>query len=346
MSKNSAVDLVVRFMGRQNTIAVPVPFVHLTGDYASAAFLSQCLYWGDRTADAEGWFHKSHEEWADELLLTSDQVRRCVKTCGGMIEVKRKGVPAKNHYRANREAIAEALQNLANGKRDSTARCGETQHLEVDKPNDLPLGSPDSLSLGNPTAISETTSKTTQKEETETEGEEVEQAALPQVPVSAEGQDQDTRTGAADTARANTPTPPLQEPDLPKANGRAPSATSPKDGPGAARPVENPVDNFPEGPSRKFLTGCFGAEWLGRLLEEDPSRRDWFQLASETFQTQKDDALATSAKGKWKSALIGLLDAETASLRRARRPSSSGVKPAQSVNELINARIAATRRAE
>lgn len=346
MSKNSAIDLVARFMGRQNTIAVPVPFVHLTGDYASAAFLSQCLYWGDRTADAEGRFHKSHEEWADELLLTSDQVGRCVKTCGGMIEVKRKGVPAKNHYRANREAIAEALQNLTDGKPDSTARCGETQHLEVDKPNDLPLGSPDSLSLGNPTAISETTSKTTQKEETETDRAQGQSTPPAQVPVSAEGQDQDSNTGAADAARVNTPTRPLQEPELAKANGRASNATSPKNGPGAARLVENPADHFPEGPSRKFLTGCFGAEWLSRLLEEDPSRRDWFGLEAETFQASKDDAVTTSERGKWKSALISLLDAETAKDRRARRPAAPGTAPVRSISDEIKTHIAATRRAE
>jgi len=109
------------------------------------------------------------------------------------------------------------------------------------------------------------------------------------------------------------------------------------------------VDNFPEGPCRKFLTGCFGAVWLDRLLEEDPSRRDWFGLEAETFQASKDDALATSERGKWKSALIGLLDAETASLRRARRVPSTGptptVKP-QSRSARLDARLAAAERPE
>ncbi|WP_407572105.1 helix-turn-helix domain-containing protein [Deinococcus altitudinis] len=176
---------------------------------------------------------------------------------------------------------------------------------------------------------------------------EIGREALPQSAVSAEGQDQDTGTGAADAAGANTPTsPPVQEPLNPKANGRAPNATSPKDGPGAARPVENPVDNFPEGPSRKFLTGCFGGEWLGRLLEEDPSRADWFGLEAETFQVSKDDAVTTSERGKWKGTLIGLLDAETAKARRARRPRAPGAAPATSITDQINARIAATRRPE
>jgi len=167
------------------------------------------------------------------------------------------------------------------------------------------------------------------------------------LPVSAEGQDQDPITGAADAARGETEaTLPLQDSPHPTANGRAPNATSSKDVPPAAAPVENPVDNFPGGPSRKFLTGCFGIEWLGRLLEEDPSRADWFGLEAETFQASKDDAVTTSERGKWKSALIGLLDAETARARRARRPAAPGTAPARSLGDEIKARIAATRRPE
>jgi len=182
------------------------------------------------------------------------------------------------------------------------------------------------------------------EEPSETDSPQGESTPPAEVPVSAE--DQDTSTEAADAARVNTPTPPLQEPELPKANGRAPNATSPKDGPGAAQPVDKSVDNFPDGPSRKFLTGCFGTEWLGRLLEEDPSRRDWFGLEAETFQASKDDAVTTSEPGKWKSALIGLLDAETARTRRARRPAAPGTTPARSISDEIKTRIAATRRAE
>jgi len=183
------------------------------------------------------------------------------------------------------------------------------------------------------------------EEPSETDGAQSEATPPAQVPVSAEDQDQNISTGAADAARVNTPTPPVQEPEPSKANGRAPNATSPKDGPGAARPV----DNFPDGPCRKFLTGCFGAEWLARLLEEDPSRRDWFALEAETFQASKDDALATSERGKWKSTLISLLDAETASLRRARRVPSTGTTPTakpQSRSARLDARLAAAERPE
>ena len=136
MSKNSAFDMIAQFMGRQNTIPVPMPFVRILGDYTSAAFLSQCIYWCDRTDDAGGWFYKSHDEWAAELELSSDQVRRCVKTCGGMVEVKRAGIPARNYYRVNQELVTHALQILANDTQTATSRSGETQQQAADKPND------------------------------------------------------------------------------------------------------------------------------------------------------------------------------------------------------------------
>ena len=183
--------------------------------------------------------------------------------------------------------------------------------------------------------------------ETETGSEQARRVALPQAAVSASGQDQDPDTGAADAAGANPPPlPPVQEPFNPKASGRAPDATSPKDGPGAARPVENPVDNFPDTALRPLLVGCFGRVFLSDLVAEDPSRGDWFALPTSTFQARKDDAVTTSERGKWKSALIGLLDTEAASARRARRSKPSEAAPGTSIADTIKARIAATRRAE
>ncbi|ULH16007.1 hypothetical protein MF271_05070 [Deinococcus sp. KNUC1210] len=142
MTRNTAMSMVAQFLGRQNTIPVPVPFVRMLGDYESAALLAQCLYWGDCTDDPSGWFYKTHEEWADELELSADQVRRCVKTCGGMIEVKRKGIPARNYYRANRDAVAAALEGLASERQHATTRSGETQHQDPGNPHDRTLGNP------------------------------------------------------------------------------------------------------------------------------------------------------------------------------------------------------------
>lgn len=145
MSKSPAMDLVLQFMGKQNTIPTPVPFIRLLGDHAAAAFLSQCLYWGERTDDPGGWFHKTHEEWQEELVLSPDQVRRCVRTCGPLVEVKRKGIPARNYYRANRSEVAAALARLAGDGEDATTENGEIQYQDVEKPNNR--------TRRNPTAV-------------------------------------------------------------------------------------------------------------------------------------------------------------------------------------------------
>ncbi|WP_156123057.1 hypothetical protein [Deinococcus radiopugnans] len=169
MSRNTAMDLVLQFMGRQNTIPTPVPFIRILGDHTAAAFLAQCLYWGDRTTNPDGWFHKTHEEWHDELVLTPDQVRRCVRTCGALVEVKRAGIPARNHYRANRDEVAAALERLALESQNATASCRETQQLETDKPHDRTRTNPTASRTAKPTSKSEPTSEPTpnlQKEKT------------------------------------------------------------------------------------------------------------------------------------------------------------------------------------
>lgn len=125
MSKSTAMDLVMQFMGRQNTIPIPVPFVQLLGDYAAAAFLAQCLYWTDRSTEKDGWFYKSREEWAEELCMTEKQVRRCMEACGAYLEVERRGIPARNFYRPKQAEIAEALSMLK-GQQQKPKRANKT----------------------------------------------------------------------------------------------------------------------------------------------------------------------------------------------------------------------------
>ena len=133
---------MARFMGRQNTIPVPVPFIDLVGDMTAAAFLSQCLYWGSRTTDPDGWFFKTQADWYEELRLSPDQIRRCTKTCEAFIEAKRGGVTGKMHFRVLHEPLEAALQMLGN----PITSYGETQQLDVGKPNNQLSGNPTSSS--------------------------------------------------------------------------------------------------------------------------------------------------------------------------------------------------------
>ncbi|GAA5534118.1 helix-turn-helix domain-containing protein [Deinococcus aluminii] len=107
-----AVTLVRETLGQQPVIAVPAPFIKMLGDCTAAAFLSQCCYLSDHVTDAEGWFEQSHEAWRSILNLSPEQIRRCLRVCAGMVEVRRKGLPARNFYRVNPEHIRERLATL------------------------------------------------------------------------------------------------------------------------------------------------------------------------------------------------------------------------------------------
>lgn len=164
-SKNTIYGLVSQFLGQQNNISVPVPLVRMLGDYTAAAFVAQVTYWSDRTRDPEGWFWKTYEQWLEEMHLTNDQIRRCVKTANGLVEVKRAGVPARNFYRINRGLLVERLQELADREIVITSRNGETQHLDEDTdfPHGQSLGNPTASAQTNPTSSTKTTSKTSTK---------------------------------------------------------------------------------------------------------------------------------------------------------------------------------------
>ena len=155
---------------------------------------------------------------------------------------------------------------------------------------------------------------------TPTDSESTQPAGLPSAVVG-ESRSEQPDGRAADAARANTPsTLHVQEPAQPTANARAPDATSSKDGPGAAEVIHSLVDNLPDTPSRVYIVGYFGPDFLGRLLDGDPARADWCHLPVEQVQQLKDDAVAETKGPKWKVPLIALLDREAALIRRARRP--------------------------
>ena len=83
--RDEVLDLMKQYLGRVNLIAVPVPFLELTGDADSALLLSQLLYWTDRARDDHGWVFKARADWCDELRLNRyrlDTARRRLRDLG------------------------------------------------------------------------------------------------------------------------------------------------------------------------------------------------------------------------------------------------------------------------
>ena len=62
----------------------------------------------------DGWFFNTESNIEKDTTLTAYQQRRCIKTLKdkGLIEVKRKGIPAKQYFKINEQLVVKFLNNL------------------------------------------------------------------------------------------------------------------------------------------------------------------------------------------------------------------------------------------
>ena len=62
----------------------------------------------------DGWFFNTESNIEKDTTLTPYQQRRCLKTLKdkGLIEVKRKGIPAKQYFKINEQLVVKFLNNL------------------------------------------------------------------------------------------------------------------------------------------------------------------------------------------------------------------------------------------
>lgn len=97
----------------RHPIAFYPRLIQLTGSVSAALFLSQCLYWTDRTSDKAGWFWKRRDEWQTELNLKFDaQLRvRTVLTFLKILEEKYNPRTQIMSFRLNIEHLCYLLQH-------------------------------------------------------------------------------------------------------------------------------------------------------------------------------------------------------------------------------------------
>jgi hypothetical protein len=92
-------------------IAFHRTFVPLTGGVLSALMLSQAIYWTPRGYAGDGWFHKSQEEWEEEIGLSrweQETARKRLRLTEFWQE-DRKGIPAKMWYRVDLVLLYDAV---------------------------------------------------------------------------------------------------------------------------------------------------------------------------------------------------------------------------------------------
>jgi|TARA_Y100000033_G_scaffold48917_1_gene56421 DNA-binding PadR family transcriptional regulator len=63
----------------------------------------------------DGWFFNTESNIEEDTTLNSYHQRKCLKTLKkeGLVEVKRKGIPAKQYFKINSEQVLQILNNLS-----------------------------------------------------------------------------------------------------------------------------------------------------------------------------------------------------------------------------------------
>lgn len=106
--------LIRQAAGQANVLTIPRVFITLSGSIPSALFLSQVIYWSDRSGRADGWFYKTTRDWQEEIALSRREVEAARAALKGIIEtkvMKANGVPTL-HYRVNIPALTASLLEL------------------------------------------------------------------------------------------------------------------------------------------------------------------------------------------------------------------------------------------
>jgi 5-methylcytosine-specific restriction endonuclease McrA len=110
-----AVRITPDYSALQSLLDRPIAFhrvfVPLTGGVLSALMLSQAIYWTPRGYTGDGWFHKSQEEWQEEIGLSrweQETARKRLRVTTFWQE-DRRGIPAKMWYRVDLVSLYEAI---------------------------------------------------------------------------------------------------------------------------------------------------------------------------------------------------------------------------------------------
>jgi len=104
-------ELITKIVGQNNVLTIPRLFIDFVGTHNSALFLSQLLYWTDKTKSEDGFVYKTYSEWYDELCLSKYEVMKCSNTLQKMgfltTKVKKAGGNPTVHYKLDKTLFTE-----------------------------------------------------------------------------------------------------------------------------------------------------------------------------------------------------------------------------------------------
>lgn len=102
-----------------NPIAFHRVYAQIGGGAGAGVFISQLVYWHRQMTTAkgeewDGWFYKTAEQWEFETCTTRRERQNAEKilTDLNVLEIKKKGIPAKKHYRVNESVLNDLVSQF------------------------------------------------------------------------------------------------------------------------------------------------------------------------------------------------------------------------------------------
>ena len=141
-------------------IAFQRSFIRLDIGVTAALFLSQMIYWTNRSDD-DGWVYKTQEEWEEETGLSryeQEGARKKLRSIG-VLQEKKKGVPARLFYKVDNDVLFQALV--------AANKDAEKPHTGMQETSKQECGKPASSSAGKPRSNTEITTEITTETTTE-----------------------------------------------------------------------------------------------------------------------------------------------------------------------------------
>lgn len=106
------------------------------GSANAGLMLAQLIYWDGKQKDAEGWIYKTQSDFTEELGISryeQETARKKLRKLGILEELK-KGLPAKLHYRINKERLQEVFEEYLASKKPKMPKDAEIPHPCVQEP--------------------------------------------------------------------------------------------------------------------------------------------------------------------------------------------------------------------
>ena len=106
------------------------------GSVGAGVFLSQLIYWTDKTKDPDGWIYKTLDEWWAETALGRYEIKTIRNTLveRTLIEEKLCGVPARLYYKIDWLTLQTALAKALVTHRDGMSKRGAPTNKYVALP--------------------------------------------------------------------------------------------------------------------------------------------------------------------------------------------------------------------